>query len=66
MLEYTQKAGVDSVFVMTLLPTDKPQKGDYILHVEAKLREAQNAKEVAPFEKHPLGKAALGMADGIH
>lgn len=116
MLEYTQSAGVDSVLVMTLLPTDKPQKGDYILHVEAKLMDAQNAKELAPastynakvshndalldaakggldygsstsntvrhgrdiysamtrtngsrpFDKQPLGKAALGMAESIH
>ena len=116
MLEYTQSAGVDSVLVTTLLPTDKPQKGDYILHVEAKLLDAQDAKEMAsastysakvshndalldaakggmdfgsstsntmrhgrniysamartngsrPFEKQPLGKAALGMAASIH
>jgi len=116
MLEYTQSTGVDSVLLMTLLPTDKPQKGDYILHVEAKLLSAQDAKEMAPastyiakvshndalldaakggldfgsntsntmrhglniysamartngsrpFEKQPLGKAALGMADSIH
>jgi hypothetical protein len=116
MLEYTQSAGVDSVLLMTLLPTDKPQKGDYILHAEAKLLNAQDAKEMAPastysakvshndalldaakggmefgsntsntmrhgfniysamartngsrpFEKQPLGKAALGMADSIH
>jgi hypothetical protein len=116
MVEYTQSAGVDSVVVMTLLPTDKPQKGDYILHVEAKLLDAHDAKELAaagtysakvshndalldaaktgldfgsstsntvrhgrdiysamartngsrPFEKQPLGKAALGMADSIH
>jgi hypothetical protein len=115
MLEYTRSAGVDSVLVMTLLPTDKPQKGDYILHVEAKLMDAQNAKELGapssysakvshndalldaakagidfggstsntarhgrdiysamartngsrPFEKQPLGKAALGMAAAI-
>jgi hypothetical protein len=115
MLEYTQSAGVDTVLVMTLLPTDKPQKGDFILHVEAKLMNATDAKELGtaaysakvshndalldatkagldygssssntmrqgrniysamtrtngsrPFEKQPLGKAALGMADGIH
>jgi hypothetical protein len=101
MLEYTQSAGVDSVLVMTLQPTDKPQKGDYILHVEAKLMDAENAKELGaastysakvshngstsntarhghdiysamartngsrPFEKQPLGKAALGMAASI-
>jgi hypothetical protein len=115
MLEYTQSAGVDSVLVTTLLPTDKPQKGDYILHVEAKLLDAQTAKEMAgastysakvshndalldaakgglafgssssntirqggylysamtrtngsrPFEKQPLGKAALGFAGSI-
>jgi hypothetical protein len=115
MLEYTQSAAVDTVLVMTLLPTDKPQKGDFVLHLEAKLMDAQNAKELGtstysakvshndalldatkagldygsstsntmrqgrniysamtrtngsrPFEKQPLGKAALGMADGIH
>jgi hypothetical protein len=116
MLEYTQSTGVDSILVTTLLPTDKPQKGDFILHVEAKLLDAQNAKELGspstysakvsrndalldavkggldyggsasntvrqgrnvytamartngsrPFEKQPLGKAALGMAASIH
>src|ERR1700736_5650786 len=115
MLEYAQSAAVDTVLVITLQPTDKPQKGDFILHVEAKLMDAQSAKEMAPstysakvshndalldaakggldfgsstsntvrhsqnlysamvrtngsrpFEKQPLGKAALGMADGIH
>jgi hypothetical protein len=114
MLEYAQSAGVDTVLVTTLQPTDKPQKGDFILHVEAKLMDAQSAKEMAPstysakvshndalldaakggldfgsstsntvrhsqnlysamvrtngsrpFEKQPLGKAALGMADSI-
>jgi hypothetical protein len=115
MLEYTQSAGVDSILVTTLLPTDKPQKGDFILHLEAKLMDAQNAKELGsastysakvsrhdalldaanggldfgssasntvrqgrniysamartngsrPFEKQPLGKAALGMAESI-
>jgi hypothetical protein len=114
MLEYTQSAGVDTVLVTTLQPTDKPQKGDFILHVEAKLMDAQNGKEMAPsvysakvshndalldaakvgidfggstsntarhgrdiyssmvrtngsrpFEKQPLGKAALGMAESI-
>jgi hypothetical protein len=115
MLEYAQSAGVDTVLVITLKPTDKPQKGDFILHVEAKLMDAQNAKEMAPsnysakvshndalldaakggldygsstsntmrqtrnlysamarsngsrpFEKQPLGKVALSMADSIH
>jgi len=115
MLEYTQSTGVDSVLLMTLLRTDKPQKGDYILHLEAKLMDAQNAKDLGPastysakvshndalldatkagidfgsttsntgrrgrdlysamtrtngsrpFEKQPLGKAALGMAASI-
>ncbi len=115
MQEYAQSAGVDTVLVTTLQPTDKPQKGDFILHVEAKLMDAKSAKEMPPsnysakvshndalldaakggldfgsstsstvrhtrnlysamartngsrpFEKQPLGKAALGMADGIH
>jgi hypothetical protein len=114
MLEYAQSAAVDTVLVITLQPTDKPQKGDFILHVEAKLMDAQNAKEMAPsnysakvshndalldaakggldfgsstsntvrqtrnlysamartngsrpFEKQPLGKVALSMADSI-
>jgi hypothetical protein len=46
--EYVQSAGVSTVLVMTLLPTDKPQKGDYILHAEAKLMDAQTSKEMAP------------------
>ena len=46
--EYAQSAGVDTVLVMTLQPTDKPQKGDFVLHVEAKLIDAQTAKEMAP------------------
>jgi hypothetical protein len=113
--EYAQAAGVDTVLVTTLQQTDKPQKGDFILHVEAKLMDVQTLKETTPsdysakvshndalldvakggmdygsstnntmrngrnlyaamvrtngsrpFEKQPLGKAALGMADGIH
>ena len=113
--EYAQAAGVDTVLVTTLQQTDKPQKGDFILHVEAKLMDVQTLKEMTPsnysakvshndalldaakggmdygsstsntlrnsrnlysamvrtngsrpFEKQPLGKAALGMADGIH
>ena len=115
MLEYAQAAGVETVLVTTLQPTDKPQKGDYILHVEAKLVEVPAGKEMAPssysaklshndalldaakggldfgssasntarhgrdfysamvrtngsrpFEKQPLGKIALRMADSIH
>jgi hypothetical protein len=113
--EYAQAAGVDTVLVTTLQQTDKPQKGDFILHVEAKLMDVQTLKEMTPsnysakvshndalldaakggldygsstnntvrnsrnlysamartngsrpFEKQPLGRAALGMADGIH
>src|SRR3984893_12147287 len=45
MLEYTQSTGVDSILLTTLLPTDKPQKGDFILPVEPQLLDAQNAKE---------------------
>jgi len=115
MLDYAQSAGVDTVLVTMLQPTDKPQKGDYILHVEAKLMDAKTAKEMnpsnysakvshndalldaakgglafgsttsrtayqagrlysamartggsRPFEKQPLGKVALSMADSIH
>jgi len=115
MLDYAQSAGVDTVLVTMLLPTDKPQKGDYILHVEAKLMDAKTAKDMPPsnysakvshndalldaakgglafgsttsntarhagnlysamartngsrpFEKQPLGKVALSMADSIH
>ena len=115
MLDYAQSAGVDTVLVTMLQPTDKPQKGDYILHVEAKLMDAKTAKDMAPsnysakvshndalldaakgglafgsttsntarhagnlysamartngsrpFEKQPLGRVALSMADSIH
>lgn len=115
MQEYAQSAGVDTVLVTTLQPTDKPQKGDFVLHVEAKLVEVPSGKEMAPssysakishndalldaakggldfgssvsntarhgrdfysamtrtngsrpFEKQPLGKVALRMADSIH
>ena len=48
MLEYVQSAGVTTVLVTTLQATDKPQKGDFILHVEAKLMDAQTGKEMAP------------------
>jgi hypothetical protein len=44
--DYAQSAGVDTVLVMTLQPTDKPQKGNYVLHVEAKLMDAQTGKEM--------------------
>lgn len=115
MQEYAQAAGVDTVLVTTLQPTDKPQKGDFVLHVEAKLMDVQSLKEITPsnytakishndalldaakggldfgssasntvrhgrdfysamarsngsrpFEKQPLGKVALRMADSIH
>jgi hypothetical protein len=46
--DYAQSAGVDTVLVMTLQPTDKPQKGDFVLHVEAKLMDAQTGKEMPP------------------
>lgn len=46
--DYAQAAGVDTVLVMVLQPTDKPQKGNYVLHVEAKLMDAQTAKEMPP------------------
>ena len=46
--DYAQLAGVDTVLVMTLQPTDKPQKGNFVLHVEAKLMDAQSAKEMPP------------------
>jgi len=44
--EYVQSAGVTTVLVAMLKPTDKPQKGDYVLHLEAKLEEAQSGKEL--------------------
>jgi hypothetical protein len=46
--DYAQTAGVDKVLVMTLQPTDKPQKGDFVLHVEAKLIDMATTKEMAP------------------
>ena len=46
--DYAQSAGVDTVLVMTMQPTDKPQKGNYVLHVEAKLLDAQTGKEMPP------------------
>ncbi len=46
--EYAQSAGVDTVLVTTLQATDKPQKGDYVLHVEAKLIDARTGKEMVP------------------
>lgn len=46
--DYAQMAGVDMVLVTTFLPTDKPPKGDYALHVEAKLVDAKTGKEMAP------------------
>jgi hypothetical protein len=45
--EYLQSAGVTTLLVMTLQPTDKPQKGDYVLHVEAKLTDAPSSKDIA-------------------
>ena len=44
--EYVQSAGVTTVLVALLKPTDKPQKGDFILHLEAKLQEAQSGKDL--------------------
>jgi hypothetical protein len=37
--EYVQGAGVSTVMVALLKPTDKPQKGDYILHLEVKMQD---------------------------
>lgn len=45
--EYLQSTGVSTLLVATLQPTDKPQKGDFILHLEAKLVDAQGMKEIA-------------------
>jgi hypothetical protein len=45
--EYLQSTGVSMLLVATLQPTDKPQKGDFILHLEAKLVDAQGMKEIA-------------------
>jgi hypothetical protein len=45
--EYVQSVGVTKLLVAILKPTDKPQKGDYILHVEAKLMEASGGKEIS-------------------
>jgi hypothetical protein len=44
--EYVQSAGVTTVLVAVLKPTDKPQKGDFILHLEAKLQEAASGKDL--------------------
>jgi hypothetical protein len=43
--EYVQSAGVSSLLVAMLKPTDKPQKGDYILHLEAKIQDL-NGKDL--------------------
>jgi len=45
--EYLQSTGVSTLLVATLQPTDKPQKGDFILHLEAKLVDAQGMKDIA-------------------
>jgi hypothetical protein len=37
--EYVQGSGVSSVLVAMLKPTDKPQKGDFILHLESKIQD---------------------------
>lgn len=113
IVDYAQAANVDTVLVMTFLQTDKPQKGDFTLHIEAKLMDAASGKISDPttygfalprrdialeiansgldiagsasrtvsagrsvyalmgssknqaFEKQPLGKAALNIADGV-
>ena len=44
--EYVQSAGVTTLLVAMLKATDKPQKGDYILHLEAKLEDAESGKEL--------------------
>jgi hypothetical protein len=45
--EYLQSTGASTLLVATLQPTDKPQKGDYILHLEAKLVNAADMKDLA-------------------
>jgi hypothetical protein len=37
--DYVQSAGVTTLLVAVLKPTDKPQKGDFILHLESKLQD---------------------------
>jgi len=37
--DYVQSSGVTTVVVAMLKPTDKPQKGDYILHLESKIQD---------------------------
>jgi hypothetical protein len=44
--EYLQTTGASTLLVATLQPTDKPQKGDYILHLEAKLVNAPDMKDI--------------------
>jgi hypothetical protein len=44
--EYIQSTGVSTLLVATLQPTDKPQKGDFILHLEAKLVDPQGMKDI--------------------
>jgi hypothetical protein len=110
--EYLQSTGATTLLVMTLQQTDKPQKGDYILHLEAKLVDPNGMKDLSasnysgkishndalldaakvgigfggsntmaqgwnlysamartngsrPFEKQPLGKVALNMAESV-
>jgi hypothetical protein len=44
--EYIQSTGVSTLLVATLKPTDKPQKGDFILHLEAKMVDPQGMKDI--------------------
>jgi hypothetical protein len=44
IVDYAQSANVDTVLVMSFLQTDKPQKGDFTLHVEAKLMDSASGK----------------------
>jgi hypothetical protein len=44
IVDYAQAANVDTVLVMSFLQTDKPQKGDFTLHVEAKLMDTASGK----------------------
>jgi len=68
IIDYAQSAGVSTVVVLTLQPTDKPQKGDFVLHVEAKLVDVSTSKELAPsvysiaMSRHDALMEATGLA----
>jgi hypothetical protein len=48
-LEYSHRIGVDLVIISSILPSDKPKKGDWTLRVQAQLMDVASGKTSSSF-----------------